>query len=244
MNIVGILLGIFLCLGGIAGYIPQFHNIVRYQSVKGISELSLMIMNLGLMFLTMNSIIFSWPYFFCKDAGCFTNLFPVLQILMSWIMVLIFYIIFIVYKFRKRDKYKKRLLYGTHYIITYLLFIVFVTTLAIGEKYGGHDPVFFKIFADVLGYTSAILNGIVYLPQIYTLYKDKSPGNLSFLMYMIQTPGNIIIIYFQAIIYEQAVSTWITYVIVFIEQMFILFLMGYYKYYFVEQETEEQELIV
>ena len=253
MNIIGIIVGLCLCFGNIIGYVPQFYNIVYYKSIEGISEMSLTIMNIAFMFLSMNILIYSWQYFSCTNFECAIQLFPFVQIALSWVMVLIFYIIFVIYKYQRRDKYAKRWLYGFHYTITYLFFIMFVVTLSIGEKYGGHDPLFFQIFADVLGYSSAILNSIVYIPQIYTIFKIKSGGNLSFLMYIIQTPGNLIIIYFQAILYENPVSTWITYAIIFVEQVIILSLMTYYHYYplndlsmerTITEEIEEIEDIV
>ena len=242
MNYLGILTGIAICLGGIIGYLPQFYNIIKYDSVHGISEVTLVLANIGLMCLTMNSLIYSWSYFF----NDFSNLLPFISIALSWFMILIYYIIFITYKIQNKhkslsshtsssgtssssDKTQKRLLYGLHYAITYLIFTIFVLALSLGEKIQGNMK-FFIVFADILGYTSAILNSLVYLPQIYTLWKNKSSGNLSLLMYVIQTPGNVIIIVFQAFLYSAPISTWITYVIVLLEQSIILFLMIYYTY--------------
>lgn len=236
MNYLGILIGIGVCLGGIIGYIPQFYNIIKYDSVHGISEISLVLANIGLMCLTMNSLIYSWAYFF----NDWVNLLPFISIAISWLMIFIYYIIFITYKIQNKHKplssnslisspSTKRLLYGLHYAITYLLFIIFVVALSLGEKIQG-NMTFFIIFANILGYTSAVLNSLVYLPQIYTLWKNKSSGNLSLLMYLIQTPGNVIIIIFQAILYSAPISTWITYVIILLEQSLILFLILYYNY--------------
>ena len=47
----------------------------------------------------------------------------------------------------------------------------------------------------------------------------------------VQTPGNIIIIVFQAFLYSAPLSTWITYFIVLIEQTIILTLMIIYHFY-------------
>ena len=238
MNILGILTGTAICLGGIGSYIPQFYNIIKYESVEGISEMCLVLMNIGLMCLTMNSLIYNWNYFFCDSAECFSNLFPFIQIALSWFMVLIYYIIFITYKFKNRNNnnltkaYKKRIFFGLHYVTTYLLFIIFVIALSLGEKVQGNLG-FFKPFADILGYSSAVMNSLVYIPQIYILYKNKSGGNVSMLMYIVQTPGNLVIIIFQ-IMFNSPVSTWITYVIVLIEQFIILFLLIYYGYCYVD----------
>ena len=94
-----------------------------------------------------------------------------------------------------------------------------------------------------MGIASSVLNGLVYIPQIYTLLKEKNNGNLSLLMYALQTPGNVVIIIFQALIYKQAVSTWITYVVVLFEQGIILSIMTYYHCK-VEEEIKSEEIIV
>jgi cystinosin len=224
MNITGILLGILISLGSIISYIPQFYNIIKYKSVECISEPSLLLMNLGLMCLSMNSLIFNWKYLITKDVE---NLLPFITIFISWLMVLIYYILFITYKIKKLEK---RIISGLSYLFTYILFSLLIIALALGEKME-HNTSFFTIYANVLGIASAILNAIVYIPQIYTLIKEKDNGNLSLLMYIMQTPGNVIIIIFQAFIYHAYISTWITYLIVLIEQSIILFLMIYFYFH-------------
>ena len=241
--------GLGISLGSLVSYVPQFYNIIKYGNVEGISEPSLILMNLGMMCLCMNSLIFSWSYFFCMedishdipfqnnsitnyqvknlDGGeCLGNLLPFISIALAWTMVLVYYIIFIIYKFRKREK---RILSGLHYMFTYVIFLILVIGLALGEKLY-HNEQFFITYANVLGIASAVLNGLVYLPQIYLLFKLKNSGNVSLLMYVIQTPGNIVIIVCHAFIYHSSVSTWITYLVVFIEQFIILLLMLYYRY--------------
>ena len=193
MNISGIILGIGINLGSIISYIPQFHAIVKHKSVEGISEASLIIANMGMMCLTMNSLIFSWESFFClgslKTQECLSNLTPFITITISWLMVLIYYIIFIIYKFRDAEK---RLLSGLNYVFTYLLVLLLVISLALGEKMQGNNK-FFTIYANVLGIASAIFNGLVYIPQIYLLIKNKSSKNLSLVTYLIQTQETLLI---------------------------------------------------
>jgi len=235
MNISGIVLGAFLSIGGILTYIPQFHKIVKNKSVDAISEPCLLLMNLAMMCLTMNSLIYNWSYFFTFDI---VNLLPFITIAISWLMVLVYYVIFITYKIKNLEK---RLISGLTYIFTYLICLLLIIALALGEKME-HNKKFFIIYADILGITSAVLNGLVYIPQIYTLLKEKNNGNISILMYALQTPGNIVIIIFQSLIYKQAVSTWITYLVILIEQGIILAIM--IRYYFKEEIVEDDEIIV
>ena len=100
MDVAGLILGIGISIGSVATYIPQFYNIIKNESVEGISESSLILLNIAMMCLTMNSLIYSWDYFFC----CFLELFPFLTIFLSWLIVLVYYIIFLIYKFKKVEK--------------------------------------------------------------------------------------------------------------------------------------------
>ena len=225
MNVFNIICGVFISIGSVCSYIPQFYKIVKHKSVENISEPSLLIMNIGMMCLTMNSMIFNWKYFFCSNIECFSNLLPFGTIAISWLMVLIYYIIFITYKFKNLEK---RLISGLSYIFTYIIFSLLVIALALGEKMK-HNTNFFIIYANILGISSAVANGCVYIPQIYILLKNKSNGNISMLMYIFQTPGNILNIIFQ-IIYHAPISTWITYLICLIQQGIILILMIYFHY--------------
>jgi len=234
MNVVGIVLAILISLGSIGSYLPQFYTIIKCRSVEGISEPSLILMNLSLLFLTMNSLIYNWAYVISKDV---VNLLPLLTIALSWVMVLIYYIIFITYKIKNLEK---RLISGLSYVFTYIIFAVLVIALALGEKLE-NEKNFFLIYAEILGISSAVLNGIVYIPQIYQLLKNKNNGNISMLMYIFQTPGNLIIIFFQAFIYKAVISTWITYFIVFLEQSVILIIMIVF-HTLVYTKTEETKL--
>lgn len=216
---------VLITLGSLISYVPQIHKIVINKSVDGISQISLVLTNMGMFCLTMNSLIFTWTSIINHH---WIEILPFVQIASSWLMVLIYYIIFLLYNFKKQ---KKRFIYGLHYLTTYILFVIFLISLTIGEYESvKNQDNFFDIFARALGYCSAIINSVVYIPQIIEIYRKKSVGSNSFVMYFMQTPGNAIIILFQAVVYNGHISTWITYVIVFIQQTIVLLLMTYYHY--------------
>lgn len=217
---------ILITLGSILSYLPQFYKIIVTESVAGISQISLVLVNIGMFCLTVNLLIFTWPSFLSRH---WIATLPFFQVGCSWMMVLIYYTIFLVYKFKNRKR-KRRFIYGLHYLTTYIMFVIFVVTLILAERAVKQQEEFFIVLAKALGYTSAIVNSVVYLPQIAELYKQKQVGSNSFLMYILQTPGNAIIIIFQAVIYHGHISTWITYAIVFVEQLIVLLLMIYYHY--------------
>lgn len=231
-SIIGYIVGPLLCLGSIVSYIPQCYIIVKGKTIEGINETSLVILNIGNFCLSLNSIILNWNKWSCfGKCGvwlCMAHLLPFYQILMGWIMVFVFYIVFMKYKIRNTEN---KLIGVMFYGLLYVGFIAIVIAIAVGEKIAGSGPtqlVFFHVFAQILGYTSAACSAVVWIPQIYTLVKTKQIGNLSPLMFALQTPGNVVIIIFQAVLFKQPVSTWITYVITCAEQLVILGLMTAY----------------
>jgi uncharacterized protein with PQ loop repeat len=231
-SILGYIVGPLLCLGSICSYIPQYYIIIKNKTVGEINEFSLILLNIGNFCLSLNSIILNWSKWGCfKVCGfwlCMAHLLPFYQILMGWIMVFIFYMLFMKYKIRNREN---KLFAVIFYGLMYLGFIAIVIAIAVGEKVwnSGPDQIsFFNVFAQVLGYASAVFNCIAWLPQIYTLFKIKQSKNLSPWMFALQTPGNIIIIVFQAVLFKQPVSTWITYLITCIEQTLILVIIIVY----------------
>ena len=236
MNWLGILLGIGIGLGSLASNIPQLYNIIKYKNVEGISEASLILMNLSMACLTMNSLIFNWNNFFCLP-NCFEEIFPFLTISLSWIVVLIYYIVFVIYKFHN---YERCFISALNYAITYILFLILMIGLALGEKLEENNK-FFHLYAQILGVCSAFFNGFVYIPQIYLLLKNGKNGNLSLLTYLIQTPGNLLIIIYQAIIFLQPWTIWITYLVCLVEQSIILIVMIYNNIYSEEKEEEENK---
>jgi len=72
-------------------------------------------------------------------------------------------------------------------------------------------------YGKVIGLLSSILTLVQWLPQIYTTWKLRHPGSLSLPMLFIQTPGSVIVIFFQITVGSD-VTTWFPYVVTFISQ--------------------------
>lgn len=240
-SVLGYIVGPLLCIGSIVSYVPQCYIIVKTKTIKGINEFSIILLGVGNFCLTLNSLILNWGKWNCfRKCGfwlCMAHLLPFYQILVGWIMVFVFYIVFMKYKIKNTEN---KLIGALFYSLLYLGFIAIVVTIAVGEKIANRGPpqiAFFQVFAQILGYASAVCSAIVWIPQIYTLILTKKSGNLSPIMFALQTPGNMVIIIFQAVLYRQPVSTWITYVITCIEQLIILGLI--IAYYIRDRRAQE-----
>lgn len=235
--IIDYILGSGLCLAVIS-YIPQYISLIKSKQHKGVSELSLFILNVGGACQAANTIILNWYLFDCYTHCnfwlCSGNLLSVWQIVIGWIMVIPLYIIFLRFKMRHNTRWrssKRYCIYDLAFILSYVLFLVVILIVGLAEKETVNDSRnFFVIFSQVLGILSAICSCVVWIPQIIKLIRTRNQGSLSLLMFIIQTPGNLIIIMFQAVLFKQNWSTWISYVVTFVEQLIILVILLVYKF--------------
>ena len=225
-------LGILLCIGAISSYLPQYYALIKTKQAKGISELSLFILNIGSFCLAVNSVILNWFKFDCYLSPnacpmwiCGFNLLSTIQIVIGWLMVCILHLIFVKYKIKNSEK---GLIYGLSYILIIALFMLIVGVVSLTEKMQG-AVYFFTISAWILGgVVSPICSCLVWIPQIIKLIRTQEAGNLSLWMFLLQTPGNVVVIAFQ-ILSHQGVSTWGTYVVCLVEQGIIVVILIIYK---------------
>jgi uncharacterized protein with PQ loop repeat len=241
--VIDYILGIVLCVAGMISYLPQYHSLITSttEESREISEKSFFILNVGNACLAANSIILNWYkwdcYSHCNRWLCTAKLLPVLQIVVGWIMVLPLYIIFIRLKVKNNRHRGRHCAFDLAYILTYALVVILILGISLGEKLNSNDPAglrdvrgFFTVFSQILGVMSALCSCFVWIPQIIKLIKKKKQGSLSLLMFLIQAPGNLVIIFFQAVMFHQNWSTWFAYVITFVEQLIVVILLLYFKW--------------
>ena len=211
--------------------LTSYYSLIKSKQNKGISETSLLLLNIGSACLAANSFILNWWRFTCYEyCGfwlCTANLLSMIQITVGWIMVCPLYLIFVRYKIKNSDR---KIIYDIGYVSIYILFVLIMIIVGLVEKLEAYDSrTFFVISAKILGVVSAICSCIVWIPQIVKLIRSKEQGNLSLLMFIMQTPGNAIIIAFQ-ILYDQNWSTWVVYAVTLVEQSIIVIILLVYKF--------------
>ena len=220
------ILGISLCIGGVMSYLPQYYSLIKSKQPKGISELSIFILNIGAACLTSNSFILNWDLFKCYEECsfqlCTGNLLSLIQIAVGWLSVFPLYLIYIRFKIRESEQ---RFTHDAQYIFVYIIFVLIMVIVGLTEEVSYRDSkIFFHVSAMVLGLLSAVCSCVVWLPQIVKLLVDQDAGSLSLAMFILQTPGNAVIILLQ-ILYKQNWTTWITYVVLLVEQATIVIIM-------------------
>ena len=241
-------LGIFLCIGGMVSYFPQYIALLRSKQEVAVSELSLLFLNIGSACLACNSLILNFYkfqcYHYCNFWLCSGNLLAFFQICVGWIIVFPLYLIFVCmqYKFRNisQTSYRK-CFYELSYIIMYCVFLLVVVLLLAIEKFTYNNVNVFDVIAYIFGIMSTICCSIVWIPQIIKLVRKKDEEGLSLIMFLIQTPGNAIIIVFQAILSSQNWSTWIAYVFNLVEQLIIVVILIVLKCVNWKRRRKEEE---
>ena len=133
----------------------------------------------------------------------------------------------------------QRKIYELLYVILYGVFFIFVVILLTIEKFTYNNVNVLVVIAYILGICSMICSGIVWIPQIIKLIRTKDNDGLSLFMFLIQTPGSAVIIVFQAILNKQNITTWISYLFNFVEQLIIIVILIIFK---IKKYKEKQKL--
>jgi len=84
------------------------------------------------------------------------------------------------------------------------------------------------MFANVFGVAAAVLQIILYIPQIYTTYQNKTAGSLSVATLLIQIPGSFLVVYYQGIVLHNYWSTWLPYFCSAVQQIILVAQCFYY----------------
>lgn len=233
-------------------FLPQIYEIVKHRHTVGISFFSLWIAN-------MNGFSGGWNIIMLnaqalhdcgKDAlACINTVSVVLQILLSWIMPFVIYICYLIFfvdiKYvdikRPSDILDKRpneslrwtsrewyiVIFSTIvYIIFFIVLVVIYIPLAVVYGINGNITL---IYAESIGYVTAALNVVQWMPQIILSIRRKNSGSFSILSLILMTPGT----FAQAvllIVENQNISAWITFIIAGVQQIILIAILIYFDY--------------
>jgi len=193
-------------------------------------------------FLTaINSGILKWPYVVCcldlSSMQCLKNNLATEQLLGALLCSFILYILFVYYYRLEPTAFETRVSRNREkkisiIVLVLVLFFSIVLAIICGVLY--YDVklrgTILASIAKVLGGTSSVLMIIQWAPQIYTTYRKRSPGNLSVLMLLLQMPGALLVMFFQAVLNSADVTTWAPYAFLFVEQLILVIMCSIYKY--------------
>jgi len=219
-------LGIFLIVATIISYLPQVVSIVRRKSSEGMSYFSL---GLGLfagLLSLINGGMLKWEEkITCcerirlKIHECLAHNLLIEQLCIGPLCFFVLYIVYLMYfsftpnERQTREDKQKEYRYARIFFAIYLAaFIILCSTAAILYYVAGVNSHYMGNYAKVCGIASALITLVMWVPQLYTTWRLKSPGSLSIPMLCIQIPGSLLVVYFQ--IGEKAdITTWGPYVV-------------------------------
>lgn len=231
---VGLGIGIFLIIGLVVSFIPQYYKIISSKSVEGISHWSQGLNNISCFCALFGAFMLDYHVFSnChNDPYCGRDLIPFTQLLFIWICLFINYILFIKYYNSTFEHSIKEalLVYGffSFYIFVFIICIG-LTTLVLAanwenwEKHG-------KLFGSVLNIMSSMITTVVWVPQIITTINLRHIGSLSLLSLLIQAPGSLFTFIFQVYISKSSWFVGAPYLVCFIFQLTLLTLGFIFEY--------------
>jgi uncharacterized protein with PQ loop repeat len=122
------------------------------------------------------------------------------------------------YDSQKKTYFRSKLTFGLGVSIWIILCAV-----GIALHYGFHlaDSIL-GIYGKVIGIISAIVVVVQWSPQLYTTWKEGEAGSLSIPMLLIQLPGSLSTVYFQAFLDRGDVTTWGPYMVTAIQQSILI----------------------
>jgi hypothetical protein len=228
--------GVVLVLGLVISYFFQFLSFFRLKSSKGMSSFSLGLALLSSMLTFTNFLILHWTTVICcacVDYGrCMTaNLTP-LQLFANVLSLLFVYSAFLwyyplepfsIYRLqRKREYLRAQIILGLVILIA-LIFSATSATLYYGLNLSAKT---LATFGRAIGILSAIVVVVQWTPQIFTTFQLGSAGSLSVVMLLIQLPGCLLTVFFQAVIGGADITTWGPYLVSAINTMILIVMCG------------------
>jgi len=182
--------------------------------------------------------------------GCTANLLPVLQLAAPWLCTYIIFVLLGKYcknisvsatndtsgqipialpptQPSRMDVIVEILFMNNDYVIPLLILTSFFTVssaaLGVGLVFRyGYTANAVTTFANVYGVVALVLLVIQYIPQIYVTHKMKEAGSLSVITLLLQAPGSILVVYFQAIMNHKPWTTWAPYFATAVQQFVLI----------------------
>eukprot|EP00026_Physarum_polycephalum_P011719 Phypoly_transcript_11960.p1 GENE.Phypoly_transcript_11960~~Phypoly_transcript_11960.p1 ORF type:complete len:321 (+),score=45.38 Phypoly_transcript_11960:112-1074(+) len=249
------IVGWLLTLGTVISFIPQMYALIVNKSLDGLSALTWALNYLSNMCTMVNAVMLNWTEIQCCQElpvlKCIENIVPLVQLGSPTVCTLIVFGLTTIYSDKLTDKElvvqaelkanMKRsfadfieFIFGSYSFVRSLFVASILLTLACAGA-GAALMVFAGIFhyatilyADIIGIFAVVFLMIMYIPQLYTTFKAKHTGSLSVVTLLIQAPGSLVVVYFDAIESHLSWTTWVPFLVSAIQQFILIFMCFYY----------------
>jgi uncharacterized protein with PQ loop repeat len=241
-TVLDIVSGVVLIVGAMAAYVPQWVSIITRKSSFGVNFTYLSLAWLSNLLVAGNASILKYPVLACcwrQDgiaAGqCLALQLPLLQIVLPFVYGFVSQALFIYYckaappVFSPLDAHKLRYRAKAVFAATNLLLLIVLIAAVVMYFMYDLSPETLGEFATALGYAGAVANVIMWLPQIVTSYKLRTPGSLSVISLLVLCLGNVLVFFYQYVGNHTAFSTCFQNAISAVELAFLLSMLCYFR---------------
>ena len=208
-------LGIFLVLGPLFSFLPQYITLIRNKSSTGINWLMLLISAVSKCFNFQGSLLTNIDVLDCCTSSftfwqCQASLLDVYQIGVTFLNAIPIWLLVLWYwhadgeRTQLRSKYRAIIAFWVWFVLNVILLSLALSFLVV-YLYSFDYPdakTTIRTISFVFGIISAIGNCAQFFPQIATTFQLGDPGSLSVVSLAFQTPGSFLIVFFQAFIYH------------------------------------------
>ena len=204
-----------LIVGDAIAHGHQIFVIMRDEHTKGLSTASIVLNCISSYFVTLNLIILEGNYFLKEawflginhrsiDAWC-----AVMQMVTSAAYTSLLVLAYNLYA-EPKEKIK-----STFIVLCSILFQLFL--IVISRWVGG-----IRLAGTIFGIMAMVITIVAWLPQIWLLFRRNERGELSLYMVLAHLLGSWLAVFFQAVLNAEDWSTWLSSVVMGLEQCLLL----------------------
>lgn len=227
------ILSIFLIIGIIGTFSPQYVRILKRKSSLGLSPLFLTLGITSVYAQMANVIIMQLPVIQeCKNGApsCLSDVLAIVQVFVLSLCITTNCILFLIYypkpfDLRVEGREAKKCIYAFY---VYMGICIFTTFMVMASS--GIESVHTRNLGRFFGLLCTVLSCVQYVPQIWRTYASKTIGSLSVVSLSIQAPGSYFFAYSVGIRPHTDVSTWGAFFISGTFQLILVLLCLYLKY--------------
>jgi len=242
--------GWFITCGVVLSFIPQIVTLVQRKTPDGLSVVSWTFNYVSNFATFLNILILQWRQMMCckhlPPSQCTAKLLPQIQLFGPWMSTLVIFILLAVYtrgytkpkfEFDENESLVGRVIerffedYSYSGPLFFLAMLLTILSTIIGISMvlilGPASP-HIQRYGDSFGIIAVVMLFVQYIPQIYTTHKHRESGSLSIVSLLIQAPGALVVVYFQAVISHSKWTTWAPYFCSALQQLFLVCLCLYY----------------
>ena len=211
--------------------VPQYRKILGARSAEGLSGATLGIGNVSSCFNVVNLVVLHAnqvdlcfadpPRSFLRCQGSFLVVYSALA---GFLACLPFYVLKV--KYTRSPRARRRLVVGA-YVQGLVIFLALLpAVLSVLPHSGGCEA--YRDYANAMGFANTALLCCQYLPQIYTSYKFKGAGAVSYATLGFDALGGFAMVGYKIYATDERLSSWLPYLVFHTSELLVILVASYF----------------